>query len=399
MNRAALTAVLNSLIHPTQLIIFLRNAFGLPYKQYSDRIHLQAAIEWLCRSQDKSGCGGSSASYGLDHGWAPPYPETTGYIISTFLRYSSLVKDDSFIERAVRMGDWEIDIQLPSGAVRGGVGINDFPIVFNTGMVILGWTDLFRQTRFDRYLSAAVKAADWLCLNMENDGRWVKNSYQGIPHAYHSRVSWSLLEVYKLTNNSKYKEAALRNITWVLSLVQENGWIKEMGFSGEAAPFTHTIAYTLRGLIECSHFFEAEMKLKVQNTVIKAAGKIMSVYEEIQSGTSSRLKLLPGNLDSNWQPAAKYSCLTGNVQMAIIWLKIFQLNNDHHYLDTAKKIITQLKHLQNTQSLNSGIHGGIAGSYPIWGSYMQFSYPNWAAKFFADALMLLESTMSEIEHQ
>jgi hypothetical protein len=399
MNRAAIKAVFNSLIHPTQLIIFLRNAFRLPYIQYPDRIHLQAAIEWLCRSQDKSGCGGSSASYGLDHGWAPPYPETTGYIISTFIRYSSLVKDDTFIERAVRMGDWEIDIQLPSGAVRGGVGINDFPIVFNTGMVILGWTDLFRKTGFDRYLSAAVKAADWLCQNMENNGRWVKNSYKGIPHAYHSRVSWSLLEVYKLTNDLKYKEAALRNITWVLSLVQGNGWIKEMGFSGEAAPFTHTIAYTLRGLIECSHFFTEEMKLKIQGTVIKAAGEIMSVYEESQSDNSSRIMLLPGNLDCNWQSSAEYSCLTGNVQMAIIWLKIFQLNNDRHFLDAAKKIIIQLKHLQNIKSLNSGIRGGIAGSYPIWGSYMQFSYPNWAAKFFADALMLQESIMNEIEQQ
>lgn len=396
MNRPAIKAVLNSLYHPAQLIIFIRNALKLPYKQYSDRIHLESAIEWLCRSQDKSGCGGSSASYGFDHGWAPPYPETTGYIISTFLRYYSLVKDETLKERAVRMGDWEIEIQLPSGGVRGGVGINEFPIIFNTGMVILGWTDLFRQTGFDRYQSAAVKAADWLCLNMEEDGRWVKNSYQGIPHAYHSRVSWSLLEVYKLTNDSKYKEAAIRNITWVLSLVQENGWIKEMGFSGEAAPFTHTIAYTLRGLLECSHFFAEEMKLKVQSTVIKAAREILSVYMESQSGNSSRLVLLPGNFDCNFRSSANYSCLTGNVQMAIIWLKIFQLNNDRDFLDAAEKIIGQLKQLQNIKSLDSGIRGGIAGSFPIWGSYMQFSYPNWATKFFADSLMLKYSIMNEI---
>ena len=32
--------------------------------------------------------------------------------------------------------------------------------------------------------------------------------------------------------------------------------------------------------------------------------------------------------------------------------------------------------------------GGIAGSFPIWGKYIHYCYPNWAAKFFADSLML-----------
>jgi hypothetical protein len=34
------------------------------------------------------------------------------------------------------------------------------------------------------------------------------------------------------------------------------------------------------------------------------------------------------------------------------------------------------------------VRGGIAGSAPIWGDYSRFEYPNWAAKFFADALMM-----------
>jgi len=398
MNRAAINAMFNSFLHPAQLTTILRNGLRLPFKEHPDKMHLEAAIDWLCNSQDKSGCGGSSASYGFDHGWAPPYPETTGYIISTFLRYSLLVKDEKFIDRAIRMGDWEIDIQLPSGAVRGGVGINDFPIVFNTGMVTLGWADLYHHTGDGRYLSAAVKAADWLCSVMEEDGRWIKYSYQGIPHAYHSRVSWSLLEVYRITENSKYRDAALRNITWILSLVRENGWIQEMGFAGEVAPFTHTIAYTLRGLLECSAFFDEELKIRIRNVVIKAAGEIVSVYDAIHSGAKTKFILLPGNLDSGWQSSARFSCLTGNAQMAIIWLKIFQINGDPRFLHAAKKILAQLKKVHNLDSANPGIRGGIAGSYPIWGSYMQFSYPNWAAKFFADALMLQGKIISEIEH-
>jgi hypothetical protein len=64
-----------------------------------------------------SGCGGCSASYGFGYGLVPPYPETTGYIISTFLRYGGYVKDEKYLTRAKWMVDWEIDIQLPDGAV------------------------------------------------------------------------------------------------------------------------------------------------------------------------------------------------------------------------------------------------------------------------------------------
>jgi hypothetical protein len=34
------------------------------------------------------------------------------------------------------------------------------------------------------------------------------------------------------------------------------------------------------------------------------------------------------------------------------------------------------------------VRGAIAGSAPIWGAYSRFEFPNWAAKFFADALMM-----------
>lgn len=254
MNKTNLATILSSIIHPTLFAVILRHVLGLKCKSYTNEQHLKAAINWLCTAQDKSGCDGCSASYGFDSGWSPPYPETTGYIISTFLQYAEVVNDDQYIERAKRMGDWEISIQLTSGAVRGGVGINDYPIVFNTGMVILGWIDLYRRTGYDRYLLASIKAADWLVSIMDNDGRWINYSYNGIPHAYHSRVSWALLEVYKYTKNSKYLDFAIRNVKWVLSRAQKSGWIEDMGFTKSEMPFTHTIAYTLRGLLECSFF-------------------------------------------------------------------------------------------------------------------------------------------------
>ena len=47
-----------------------------------------------------------------------------------------------------------------------------------------------------------------------------------------------------------------------------------------------------------------------------------------------------------------------------------------------------VKFLQDTSSKNPGIRGAVPGAFPIFGSYSFLKYPNWAAKFFADALML-----------
>ena len=363
---------------------------------HKDRTHLEYSIEWLCRAQDNSGCNGCSASFNLSGGWAPPYPETTGYIISTFLKYSALVKIDSYKERAMMMGDWEIEIQLPNGAVRGGSGINEYPMVFNTGMVILGWTDLYQNTGESRYLTASVKAADWLCSIQDDDGKWIKDTYNGIPHAYHSRVAWSLLELYKITNDSKYLDSARRNVEWVLAGLQSNSWIAGMGFySGDDSPLTHTIAYTLRGLLESSVYFDNDLRSRSQLAVFNAAHKLLAVYDSILKSSRSSIKLLPGRFNAHWQPSATFSCLTGNAQIAIIWMKVYMVTGEQRFLSAAAEIIEQLKKVHDISNSNMGIRGGIPGSFPIWGEYMQLSYPNWAVKFFADALMLKEFLMEE----
>jgi len=58
------------------------------------------------------------------------------------------------------------------------------------------------------------------------------------------------------------------------------------------------------------------------------------------------------------------------------------------------KILEQTKAMQSLVSRNSGIRGAIPGSYPCWGKYERFSFPNWASKFFADAMMLKKSIAS-----
>ena len=74
--------------------------------------------------------------------------------------------------------------------------------------------------------------------------------------------------------------------------------------------------------------------------------------------------------------------------MSIIWQKLFIATKEQKFLDAAKKSNYYMKTIQNLNSSNPGIKGGIPGAFPIYGWYAPFCFPNWAAKFFADALML-----------
>jgi len=212
------------------------------------------------------------------------------------------------------------------------------------------------------------------------------------PHVYHTRVAWPLLEVYRFTNEEKYKNAAEKQILWALAQSRKNGWFSQMGFIANQSPFTHTIAYTLRGLLESSFYLAEENRQKIFTIVQKASENIMRSYELRKQAPSSMG--LPATLDENWQSKDNYSCVTGNAQIAIIWLKLYQLSHDTRFLNSAPKLIDHVKATQCMDCKHLGIRGGIPGSRPSWGKYLPFTYPNWAAKFFVDALLLKE----EISH-
>lgn len=354
-------------------------------------------MEWLRRAQDVTSCGGVSGGYSFDNGWSGPYPETTGYIIPTFLRYADETGDESYRDRAIRMGDWEAEIQLKTGAVSGGVGVNDYPIVFNTGQVMIGWNALYRETGESKYLECSYRAGNWLADIQDKDGKWSRHTYRDLPHAYHTRVAWPMLEIAELSAADRLRDSAVGHINWVTNHVSKNGWIDRMAFSEGEMPLTHTISYTIRGLLESMKYLSGEHREHVEKIVIKASEMLMKRYELRKSDPYSMPKYMPARLNDRFRPEADYSCLTGNCQIALIWMKIHEMTDDARYLNSALKILDQVKATQSLDSSNPGVRGGIAGSYPIWGEYAPYEYPNWAAKFFADAILLQESIVRQIE--
>ena len=345
----------------------------------SDEVHLAGAMEWLCRSQDKTDDGSSAATYNLLLGWADAYPETTGYIIPTMYSYAKRTNRQSFANRATRMADWLCGIQNQTGSFPGGVGTDGEPNVFNTGQIVFGLVDAYRQTGDESYKIAARNACDWLVDQQTSEGYWDTHDYGGEVHAYSTRISWALLEAGAVITDqtARYEGAARKNFDWAMDQQGPDGWFANASFHRGEAPYLHTIAYTIRGLLEGGLLLENQ---EIFAAASLSADKLLS----IQQNTG----ILKGAYDSTWSPTWYY-CLTGNAQTAIIWLRLFDETGDREYLHAARQSIEFLKRRQVLNGPDQ-ISGSLPGSDPIVGPYMYLRYPNWGVKFFADALMLSE---------
>ena len=62
------------------------------------------------------------------------------------------------------------------------------------------------------FKSAAVRAGDWLANIADEQGRWTRSTYNGIPHVYNTRTAWALLELAALEKNSDYERVARANL-------------------------------------------------------------------------------------------------------------------------------------------------------------------------------------------
>jgi hypothetical protein len=353
--------------------------------EYTHLDHLRAAIDWLCRAQDvrsgKSDAGGVSAGWSFEDGWLPSYPETSGYIVETFIAAARVLDRPDLIDRAQRIIDWELAIQRSDGAFPGHFGEPDSePVIFNTGQIMHGMLAGFLQLHRPECLDAAVRAGHWLVRVQDPDGCWRQFEHHGVPHAYNTRASWALLATALVAGDMTQRTAATRNVEWALAQQRESGWFAHNAFVPGRHPFTHTIAYAIRGLLECG-------VLLGSSRYVDAALKAARALAKAQRADG----WLAGTYDTAWVPRAPYCCLTGVAQMSINWMRCAQAAGAVELRGKARAGLSFLKRRQRLADRDRAVRGAIAGSAPIWGGYSRFEFPNWASKFFADALMMDEN--------
>ena len=350
---------------------------------YTDRDHLLAAADWLCRAQDAMSDGGVCGRYHLRSGWTSSYPETTGYIIPTLLALEEHFGDPSFRDRAERCVRFLLQLQLQEGAFPGAeVHENRTrPSPFNTAQILGGLMAWHRVTGDDTALVAARRAADWLVEVQDPDGAFRRHFYLGLATTYSAHASCWLAEFGSYLDHEPYRAAAMRHLDWVLGhRDRETDWIDGCGFGAEdhaaRRAVTHTRAYTLWGILASSIALERDDGLAVARA---AAGRMARRIE--------LSRWLPGVLDHRWRGCSDYACLTGNAQMALIWFRLDALEADERLVNAAFKAIDLVKVAQPMDVPEPGIRGGIPGSDPIWGDYLHLAVPNWSAKYFIDALL------------
>lgn len=354
--------------------------------------HVQAALDWLARSQDATPDDGFSRGYSLtwnpylyQRGWQPSYPETTGYLIATLYEAARFFDRPELSARATRAARWEIAIQLPSGAVQGGVvGQPISPAVFNTGQVIFGWLAAFAETGDDAFASAASRAAHFLTQALDGDGHWRSgNSYFARSDAtlYNARTAWALAEAGARLGHPEYMDAAARNLRAVAARQHADGWLPACCLSQPERPLLHTLAYAVRGLLEGGRVLQDDILI----------GRARLAAEHLADHVRED-GWMAGRFGQGWTPAVTWSCLTGAAQMANVWLRLSELTGESMWLEPARRVLRFVKSTQNRRSADDGVRGGIKGSSPVHGEYGSYELLSWATKFFVDALLRDERT-------
>ena len=343
---------------------------------------ITATARWLARAQDLSASndGGVARHFSVRTDWSASYPETTGYVVPTMLELARRSGDREYLDRARRMLDWLRSIQMPSGAFQGGT-IRERPVVpvtFNTGQILLGLAAGVSELG-DVYRPALRKAADWLVESQDPDGCWRRYptpfAIAG-EKAYETHVAWSLFEADRADTGRGYGQCGLRNVYWALGKQRRNGWVDDCCLTDPTRPLTHTLGYFLRGLVEAYRFSS-------DHALLSAAMLTANGLLRAQRADGS----LPGRLTDTWAPAAASSCLTGNVQIAHSWLLLFEHTRDARLLSAAQSAIRSVRRTISVSG-DPDLQGAVRGSYPIWGDYAPYEFPNWAAKFYIDAQML-----------
>jgi hypothetical protein len=179
------------------------------------------------------------------------------------------------------------------------------------------------------------------------------------------------------TGEERYQKAAIRIIEAAIQQQDLNGWFCNNCLMNSDAPISHTICYTLQGILE--------------------VGLLAGRDDFVASAQRGAEPLLPqispdgflyGSFRSDWTPSMRASCLTGNAQLAVVCYRLYEHTRDTKYKLAADSLVNYLKALQVLDSEDPGLDGGIPGSFPLLGSYMRIGYPNWATKYFLDALLL-----------
>jgi uncharacterized protein YyaL (SSP411 family) len=355
------------------------------YPLASIETHLKGAADWLLVAQRATPDDGLAHSYDVrQRTWNASYPETTGYAIPTLYDYAQFYGAPEYAEAARRMAAWESDIQMEDGGVRAGTMSAEIvaPTIFNTGQVLFGWARAWLETRDERFKTSLTRASDWLAAAQDEDGAWRRFASPFTTsklNSYNTRSAFGLVRAYQALGEERWLAAAIKNADWAVGRAFANDWLPDnclLTMPDESA-LTHTIAYSIRGILEIG---AAAGREDLIERAVRMAKRVAARQREDGA--------LPARYLPDWKTRVSWTCVTGNSQMAINWLRLAQLTGERSLKEPAIRANRFNMSIQDLATPDTNVRGALKGSHPINGEYMTYRYPNWATKFFMDGLML-----------
>lgn len=374
--------LVHSLKYPRELYVAFKSIFDETI--YDNKSHIKLSAEWLLYMQNSD--GGYSRKFSFINGRDKSYIETTGYILPSLIECGVYLKDDKYIQSALKAGKWLLEIQNKDGSF-SEIDTNK-PYAFDTGQCLIGLNFLYEFTQDESYLQSAKKASYWLMQNQEENGSWKKVAYNEQPHSYYTRVASAMYKYAVLADDTVIKQSALKHIKWVIENQNHNGFFKYSSFLDGVAPFLHTLIYILEGLLDVYEFNK-------DKTILEA---ILKNSEQFKSINLSRDLILCSQYDEDFQCVNNQRCITGLAQWAGVALRLYKITKDKDYKTCATNTLFYLK---AKQLKSSSMKGGFSASIPFWGRYGSFDFVNWTNKFFIDSMLMYDrlkiSTLKEQE--
>jgi uncharacterized protein YyaL (SSP411 family) len=278
------------------------------------------------------------------------------------------------------MAEFELKIQNSNGSFNGGtLGYETGPSVFNSAQIADGLLKAYLVNNDKKFLHAALSACRWISSVQDVEGYWSRFNYLSMKRVYDTKVSQTLLKADKITNNNEFFDTVEKNLNWVISNQNDEGWFNncDNSFNKNLSPLTHTIGYTTHGLIEC---YLIQNNRTWLDSAVKPLTQLLDQFEITKKPLASRYF-------SDWKPATKSSCITGNAQISLCWLLLYEILNDSRYLNAASGLNNFLKSIQFISPYKE-ISGAVPSSYPISGDYHPFAITNWTVKYYVDSLIL-----------
>ncbi len=346
---------------------------------------LLAALHWIRASFRATGFRGSAHSYMPLIGWKPAYPETSGYLVETLVETSRLPGQADLAELARTCLNWLCDIQLPSGAFTAHTVEYRTPSVFNTSQVLLGFAKGLQEPGLGnaeeklRWTTAGTRALHWLIENHVPGKGWPAGAYvpDNADPSYYTRVLWGMARMAQVLETDSADALIRSALLRYAGRITPAGGLRNWGFWPDKPAHTHTIAYALDGL------WRTAVLLQEKDIEEQAVAMTRTLLE-----VRRRHDRTAGAYAEDWTPRLNYFCVTGNAQLSLLVAEMGQSIRSQDWHVLALEVFGEVAHAQCLLR-GSPVYGGIPGSIPFSGPYLRFRYPNWAAKFWIDAIWVL----------